>query len=96
MHPVVHLIVSLLPIRSYDKVCLDCLTIHLLTSMSSLLVATDPETVAKNKVNGVPMKRLGSIDEVIQSVAFLLSDNSSYTTGTNLVVDGGMSSGLKC
>lgn len=64
--------------------------------MSSLLVATDPETVAKNKVNGVPMKRLGSIDEVIQSVAFLLSDNSSYTTGTNLVVDGGMSSGLKC
>ncbi|KAL3937292.1 MAG: hypothetical protein SGARI_002177, partial [Bacillariaceae sp.] len=58
--------------------------------------AKDPETVAKNKVNGVPMKRLGSIQEVIQSVAFLLSDESSYTTGTNLVVDGGMSSGLRC
>lgn len=51
--------------------------------------ATDPETVAKNKVGGVPMKRLGTIEEVIQSVAFLLSDQSSYTTGTNLVVDGG-------
>ncbi|VEU38078.1 unnamed protein product [Pseudo-nitzschia multistriata] len=58
--------------------------------------ATDPDTVARNKVNGVPMKRLGTIEEVLQSVAFLLSDQSSYTTGTNLVVDGGMSSGLKC
>jgi NAD(P)-dependent dehydrogenase (short-subunit alcohol dehydrogenase family) len=56
----------------------------------------DPEEVAKNKINGVPLKRLGSIEEVIQSVAFLLSDESSYTTGTNLVVDGGMSSGLRC
>lgn len=58
--------------------------------------ATDPDTVAKNKVAGVPMKRLGSIQEVIQSVAFLLSEDASYTTGTNLVVDGGMSSGLRC
>lgn len=58
--------------------------------------ATDPDVVAKNKVNSVPLKRLGSIEEVIQSVAFLLSEDASYTTGTNLVVDGGMSSGLKC
>jgi len=65
-------------------------------SSGSPYFATDPETVAKNKVNSVPMKRLGTIEEVIQSVAFLLSDQSSYTTGTNLVVDGGMSSGLKC
>ena len=35
------------------------------------------------------------IDEVIKSVAYLLSDDSSYTTGTNLVVDGGLSAGLK-
>lgn len=52
--------------------------------------ARDAETVAKNKVGGVPMKRLGSIDEVIKAVAFLLSDESSYCTGTNLIVDGGM------
>ena len=43
----------------------------------------------------VPMKRLGTIDEVVKSVEYLLSDDSSYTTGTNLVVDGGLSSGLK-
>ena len=58
--------------------------------------ATDPEKVAQDKINSVPMKRLGSIQEVVQSVAFLLSEEASYTTGTNLVVDGGMSSGLKC
>eukprot|EP00956_Cyclotella_meneghiniana_P002270 scaffold2560_cov70-Cyclotella_meneghiniana.AAC.9 len=57
--------------------------------------ASNPEDVAKAKIGGVPMKRLGSIDEVIKSVAYLLSDDSSYTTGTNLVVDGGLSSGLK-
>jgi len=57
--------------------------------------ATDPDAVAKGKINGVPMKRLGSVEEVIKSVAFLLSDDSSYTTAFNLVVDGGMSGGLR-
>lgn len=57
--------------------------------------SSDPEKVADAKVAGVPMKRLGSIGEVIKSVAYLLSDDSSYTTGTNLVVDGGLSAGLK-
>lgn len=58
--------------------------------------ATDPNVVATSKVNSVPMKRLGTVEEVIKSVAFLLSDDASYTTGTNLVIDGGMSSGLRC
>jgi NAD(P)-dependent dehydrogenase (short-subunit alcohol dehydrogenase family) len=56
----------------------------------------DPEKVAQNKINSVPLKRLGTVEEVVKTVAFLLSDDSSYTTGTNLVVDGGMSSGLRC
>jgi len=57
--------------------------------------ASEPDEVAKAKINGVPMKRLGSVHEVLKSVAYLLSDDSSYSTGTNLVVDGGLSSGLK-
>lgn len=43
----------------------------------------------------VPMKRLGTSEEVVKSVAFLFSDDASYTTGINIVVDGGMSGGLK-
>lgn len=50
----------------------------------------DPEQVATGKINSVPMKRLGKIEEVVKSVAYLLSDASSYTTGTNLIVDGGL------
>lgn len=57
--------------------------------------ASDPEQVAKGKISGVPMKRLGTIEEVVKSVAYLLSDDSSYTTAFNLVVDGGMSGGLR-
>eukprot|EP00558_Chaetoceros_sp_UNC1202_P011768 CAMPEP_0197247882 /NCGR_PEP_ID=MMETSP1429-20130617/32537_1 /TAXON_ID=49237 /ORGANISM="Chaetoceros sp., Strain UNC1202" /LENGTH=297 /DNA_ID=CAMNT_0042708927 /DNA_START=48 /DNA_END=941 /DNA_ORIENTATION=+ len=57
--------------------------------------STDPEQVAKGKVNGVPLKRLGSVEEVVKSVAYLLSDDSSYTTAINLVVDGGLSGGLR-
>jgi NAD(P)-dependent dehydrogenase (short-subunit alcohol dehydrogenase family) len=57
--------------------------------------ASNPEIVAAGKINSVPMKRLGTVEEVIKSVAFLLSDEASYTTGVNLVIDGGMSGGLK-
>ena len=56
--------------------------------------STNPDENAKNKVNSVPMKRLGSVEEVVKSVAFLLSDESSYTTAFNLVVDGGLSGGI--
>ncbi|CAE8637576.1 unnamed protein product [Polarella glacialis] len=50
----------------------------------------DPEEVGKNKIAGVPLKRVGTKDEVINCVLFLLSEESSYCTGTNLVVDGGL------
>jgi len=52
---------------------------------------SDPEVVAKNKINSVPMKRLGSVDEVVQSAGWLLSEEASYTTGINLEVAGGLS-----
>jgi len=38
----------------------------------------------------VPMGRLGTADEVAWAIGFLSSPNSSFITGTNLVVDGGM------
>merc|ERR1719491_856426 len=64
-------------------------------SSMSPYFSSDPEKVASGKINSVPMKRLGSIEEVVKSVAFLLSEDSSYTTAFNMVVDGGMSGGIK-
>jgi glucose 1-dehydrogenase len=38
----------------------------------------------------VPMNRLGKPEEIAASFAFLASDDASYITGHNLVVDGGL------
>ena len=38
----------------------------------------------------VPMGRLGTSDEVASAVLFLASDDSSYTTGADLPLDGGI------
>ncbi len=39
----------------------------------------------------VPLGRFGTPEEIAASAAFLLSDDASYITGTELVVDGGIS-----
>jgi 3-oxoacyl-[acyl-carrier protein] reductase len=41
-------------------------------------------------IGAVPMRRVGSVDEVAATVVWLLSDESSYLTGQNLVVSGGI------
>lgn len=38
----------------------------------------------------VPMQRMGTAWEVANAVAFLASDDASYITGTELIVDGGL------
>ncbi len=51
--------------------------------------AARPELYEKTAA-GVSMGRLGKPEEVAAAVAFLCSPVASYITGTNLVVDGGM------
>ncbi|CAF1259658.1 unnamed protein product [Rotaria sp. Silwood1] len=38
----------------------------------------------------IPMNRIGASDEIAKSVVFLASDDSSYITGIELFVDGGL------
>ncbi len=38
-----------------------------------------------------PMKRMASAREIAQAAQFLLSDRSSFMTGSPMIVDGGMS-----
>jgi NAD(P)-dependent dehydrogenase (short-subunit alcohol dehydrogenase family) len=48
------------------------------------------DEMAKGFVSLVPMKRLGQPEEVAGAVAFLASSDSSYITGVEINVDGGM------
>ncbi|RKL65167.1 oxidoreductase [Salipaludibacillus neizhouensis] len=43
--------------------------------------------------DSVPLGRIGQPIEIARTVAFLASDESSYCTGTEIVVDGGMTLG---
>lgn len=44
-------------------------------------------------VSDTPMRRFGTVEEVAALVVFLASDESSYTTGAEFVVDGGITAG---
>lgn len=49
-----------------------------------------PEPVIEAAKQLIPMKRIGSVEDVAKAVAFLASDESGYITGQVLCVDGGM------
>jgi NAD(P)-dependent dehydrogenase (short-subunit alcohol dehydrogenase family) len=49
----------------------------------------DPKVVEQQMIDSVPMRRLGSLEEVANSVAFLMSEEASYITGFNLELTGG-------
>ncbi len=52
----------------------------------------DPNEVAKA---GVPLGRAGQAQDIANGVLFLASDASSYMTGAELVIDGGMTGGAR-
>ena len=42
---------------------------------------------------GVPFGRPGTIQEIVNGMVWLASDESSYMTGAELVLDGGFTAG---
>ncbi|BCP54009.1 beta-ketoacyl-ACP reductase [Kaistia sp. 32K] len=51
-------------------------------------VAVDPDALAYSKMR-TPMPRFGEPQDIANAALYLASDLSSYTTGINLMVDGG-------
>ena len=48
----------------------------------------NPKQVIQGIADGIPMGRLGTIEELGELAAFLASDESSYITGQGIVIDG--------
>jgi len=49
----------------------------------------NPETVVKEVAERLPLKRLGTPLDIAKAALFLASDDSSWITGTSLIIDGG-------
>jgi 3-oxoacyl-[acyl-carrier protein] reductase len=59
---------------------------YIMTAMTEGL----PEAVKKALLEMIPMKRMGTPEDVAQAVKFLLSDQAAYITGQVIHVNGGM------
>ena len=58
------------------------------TPMLAEIYAADPARRDRMRQR-VPLRRMGQPADVAQACLYLLSDEASYVTGTDLVVDGG-------
>ncbi len=71
-----------------DKIRVNSVHPGIMPAMTTSVLTADPEMRAKMLAQ-VPMGREGRREEVGYAVLFLASDEASYITGTELVVDGG-------
>ncbi|NXD02870.1 DER reductase, partial [Certhia familiaris] len=49
---------------------------------------SDPQKAAA-MINRIPLGKFAEVDDVVNSILFLLSDKSAMTTGSSLMIDGG-------
>ena len=53
------------------------------------LALKQPKEIVEKMVASIPMGRIGEAEEVAKAALFLATDDSSFTTGSELFVDGG-------
>jgi 3(or 17)beta-hydroxysteroid dehydrogenase len=60
---------------------------------SMLATARDPRKLEANYAKAAPLGRFAKPIEVARTILFLASDESAFTTGAEMVVDGGLTAG---
>jgi len=62
------------------------------TAMVEELIATskNPERTREGLMRAAPLGRLGRPDEIAAAILYLASDEAAFTTGAEIVVDGGL------
>ncbi|MHA2168701.1 MAG: SDR family oxidoreductase [Candidatus Kariarchaeaceae archaeon] len=58
--------------------------------IKSPMTDTIPKDFLDQSIRMIPLGRIGNADEIASVVKFLLSNDSSYITGTSILVDGGI------
>jgi 3-oxoacyl-[acyl-carrier protein] reductase len=49
-----------------------------------------PATIKEKYLGMIPAKRFGTVNDVAETIAFLVSDKASYINGTNIHINGGL------
>ena len=53
----------------------------------------DVETILKEGAEAFPLKRLGTVEDIVSVIMYLISENASWITGESINIDGGTLSG---
>ena len=72
-----------------NAICPGYVRTPLVEGMAKQSDPENPERAIQAIADAVPLKRLAHPEEVGELAAFLASDESSYITGTQIVIDGG-------
>jgi NAD(P)-dependent dehydrogenase (short-subunit alcohol dehydrogenase family) len=57
------------------------------------MIAAQDAGITQAVIEATPMKRLGTPNEIAYGALYLASDESSFTTGSSLIIDGGYTAG---
>lgn len=68
----------------WDRQC------ELQASAGSQYFSTDKDAVSQQMIKGCPMRRCGTLQEVVSLAVFLMSYDSSYISAANIKVTGGI------
>ena len=60
----------------------------IVTAMTEEILAD--ESQRQGYLDSIPLGRLGTVDDIANGVLFLASDDSSFVTGSEIVIDGGL------